>query len=57
MQADVEKALEIALEAGSSFDSQAVKAMVAPTPSGRPWVAIQTPNLNRYDDLLVGVAK
>ena len=56
-QADVETALELALEGGGTFDCQAVKALVAPQRSEAPTVAASTPDLSRYDGALTAVAK
>lgn len=52
MECQVETALELLLEAKERFDYAAVKDLAAPEPREVPSVAIGTPDLTKYDELL-----
>lgn len=56
-QADVEAALELALEAGGSFDVETVRALVRPRQAMPPALSIGEPDLSTYDSLLVAVSR
>jgi len=55
-QADVELALQLALDAGKTFDAELVRALVRPRRAMPPIVSIGEPDLSRYDALLTRVA-
>lgn len=56
MESTVEKALVVLLSAGGAFDYAAVKAIASPEHSAVPVVAIPSPDLGAYDQLLAGGA-
>lgn len=56
MQSTVEVALNLLLEAGESFDYAAVRALASPEQPEVPAIAIPTPDLAVYDELIKGDA-
>lgn len=56
-QADVELALELALNTGSRFNVETVRALLRPTAPAVPQVEIGAPCLESYDRLLTAVAR
>lgn len=52
MEAPVERALAALLEAGEPFDYAAVKAIASPEKPAVPHLAVSTPDLAAYDELL-----
>ena len=54
LEADVEQALSLLLEAGERFDYVAVKELAKPEPVSVPVVHIPEPDLSAYDARYLG---
>ena len=57
LQADVEEALSLLLEAGERFDYAAVKVLAKPEPVTVPVVRIPEPDLSVYDARFLGAMR